>query len=47
MKKEEFIEELEAMIDDEINIRNLQSDEFNPDILTMLWEIKKMVNELE
>jgi hypothetical protein len=46
MKKEELLEELDAMIDDEINIINLQENQ-NGETLKMLWNIKKMVEELE
>jgi hypothetical protein len=46
MKKEEVLEELDAMIDDEINIINLQENQ-NGETLKMLWNIKKMVEELE
>ena len=46
MKKEELLEELDAMIDDEINIINLQDNQ-NGETLKMLWNIKKMVEELE
>lgn len=47
MTKDEFIDELDSMIDEESNIRNLQSDDFNPSRLETLWEIKEMALELE
>lgn len=47
MTKEEFIDELNSMIDDEMNITNLQSEYFNEDLLKTLWNIKKMAEELE
>lgn len=47
MTKEELLEELNSMIDSEINITNLQSDDYNEDILKTLWYIKSMVEELE
>lgn len=47
MKKEELLEELNAMIDEEVNITNLQSDDFNEDLLKTLWNIKDMVEQLE
>lgn len=47
MTKEELLDEIEGMIDDEINIINLQSEHFNEDLLKTLWNIKKMVEELE
>lgn len=47
MTKEELLEELNSMINDEISIVNLQSDEYNEDILKTLWRIKSMVEELE
>ena len=47
MSKEEFIEELNAMIDDEMNIVNLQSENYNEDVLKTLWNIKAMAKELE
>lgn len=47
MKKEELLEELNAMINDEMEITNLQSENFNEDLLKMLWNIKDMVEQLE
>lgn len=47
MTKEELLDELNSMIDDEMNITNLQSDDFNEDLLKTLWNIKEMVMELE
>lgn len=47
MTKEEFLEELDAMIDEEMNILNLQSEDFNEDLLKTLWNIKEMAMELE
>lgn len=47
MKKEELLEELNAMIDEEVNVTNLQSDDFNEELLKTLWKIKNMVEQLE
>lgn len=47
MTKEEFLEELDSMIDAEMNITNLQSDNFNEDLLKTLWNIKAMAMELK
>lgn len=47
MSKEEFIDEIDSMIDEESNIINLQSDDFNPSRLETLWEIKEMAIELD
>ena len=47
MTKENFLEELNAMIDAEMNITNLQSDDFNEDLLKTLWNIKEMALELD
>lgn len=47
MNKEELLNELNSMINDEMNITNLQSDDFNEDLLKTLWRIKEMVMELE
>ena len=47
MKKEELLEELNAMINDEMEISNLQSDDFNEELLKTLWNIKDMVEQLE
>lgn len=47
MTKQELIEELNSMIADEMNITNLQSDDFNEDVLKTLWNIKEMVLELD
>lgn len=47
MKKEELLDELNSMINDEMNITNLQSEDFNEDLLKTLWHIKEMVMELE
>lgn len=47
MKKEELLDELNALINDEMSITNLQSDEFNEDLLKFLWNIREMVMELE
>lgn len=47
MKKEELLDELNSMINDEMSIANLQSDEFNEDLLKFLWNIKEMVMELD
>lgn len=46
MTKEEFIEELNSLINDEMSIMNLQSDDFNEDVLKMLWNVKSMALEL-
>ena len=47
MTQKEFLEELDSMIDAEMNITNLQSDEFNEDLLKTLWKVKAMAMELE
>lgn len=47
MNKEELMNELNSMINDEMSIVNLQSDDFNEDLLKTLWRIKEMVMELE
>ena len=47
MNREELLNELNSMINDEMNIVNLQSDDFNEDLLKTLWHIKEMVMELE
>ena len=47
MNKEQLFEEINSMIDEEINIRNLQDDDFNPDVLNTLWKIKDLVELLE
>lgn len=47
MTKNEFLEELDAMIDDEMSIINLQSDDFNEDLLKTLWKVKGMALELD
>lgn len=47
MNKEELLDELNSMINDEMSIVNLQSDDFNEDLLKTLWRIKEMVMELE
>ena len=47
MKKEELLEELNAMINDEMEISNLQSENFNEELLKTLWNIKDMVEQLE
>jgi len=47
MKKEELLDELDAKIDDEINIRNLQEDGFIPDRLMTLYEIRDMIEQWE
>ena len=47
MTKTEFIDVLDSMIDSEINIVNLQSEQFNEDVLKTLWSIRAMALELE
>lgn len=47
LKKKEFIEQLNSMIDDEMNITNLQSDDFNPEVLHTLWRVKEIALELD
>lgn len=47
MTKKNFIEELNSMIDTEMSIINLQSDDFNEDVLKTLWNIKAMALELD
>ena len=47
MTKKEFINELDSLIDEEMSIINLQSDDFNEDVLKTLWNIKAMALELD
>lgn len=47
MNREELLEVLDAKIDEQINIRNLQEDDFNPEMLMLLWEIRDYVERLE
>lgn len=47
MTKKELLFELDSMIDEEMNIRNLQSENFNEELLKTLWNIEEMVLELE
>lgn len=47
MTKEEFIDELDSLINDEMSIINLQSDDFNEELLKTLWNIKAMALELD
>lgn len=47
MTKKEFLEILDSMIDEEFNIVNMQSDDFNEDLLKTLWRIKSMALELD
>lgn len=47
MTKENFLEELNAMIDAEMNITNLQSEDFNPEVLHTLWKVKEMALDLD
>lgn len=47
MTKEEFIKKLDSMVDDELNIYNMQSDAFNPELLCTLSKIKAMAMELK
>jgi len=47
MTKKEFLEELDSLIDAEMNITNLQSDDFNPEVLHTLWHIKAMAMDLD
>lgn len=47
MKKEELIEEINSMINDETNISVIQSEHFNEDLVRTLWNIKEMVLQLE
>ena len=47
MNKIELLKEIEQLIDNEINITNLQRDDYCPDRLETLWEIRKLVEQLE
>lgn len=47
MSKEEFLEQLNSMIDAEMNITNLQSEDFNPEVLHTLWKVKEMALNLD
>lgn len=47
MTKEELLDEIERMIDDESNITVIQSEHFNEDLVKALWHIKSMAVELE
>lgn len=47
MSKKEFLEELNSMIDEELNITNLQSDDFNPEVLHTLWKVKELALEID
>lgn len=47
MTKKEFLEELDSMIDAEMNITNLQSDDFNEELLKTLWNVKAMAMDLD
>ena len=47
MTKEELLDEIERMIDEETNITVIQSEHFNEDLVKALWNIKAMVEELE
>lgn len=47
MTKKEFLEELDSMIDEEFSIVNLQSDDFNEELLKTLWKIKEMALEID
>lgn len=46
MKKEEFLNEIDAMINDEIDIKNLQDDDYESDSLNLLWKIREMAEKL-
>lgn len=47
MNKEELLDEIDYLINDEIDIKNLQSDDFTPDRLETLWEVRKLIEQLE
>lgn len=47
MTKKEFLEKLDSMVDEELNIYNMQSDAFNPELLCTLSKIKAMALELD
>jgi len=47
MTKKEFLEELDSMIDEQMSIVNIQSDDFNEELLKTLWNVKAMAMELD
>ena len=47
MKKDELLNEIDSMIDEEINIKNLQDDDFEPSVLKTLWKIRDLIEQLE
>ena len=47
MKKDELLNEIDSMIDEEINIKNLQDDDFEPSVLNTLWKIRDLIEQLE
>ena len=47
MKKEELLNEIDSMIDEEINIKNLQDDDFELDVLNTLWKVRDLIEQLE
>jgi len=47
MTKKEFLEELNAMVDEEMSIVNLQSDDFNPEVLYKLWRVKELAMNID
>lgn len=41
----DLLEYIDFLIDEEINIRNLQSEDYNPETLENLWELRKIVSD--
>ena len=47
MTKKELLTQIDEMIEEETNIRVLQSEYFNEDLVKYLYNIKEMVLDLE
>ena len=47
MTKKELLNEIDAMIDEEISITNLQDEAGNQDVLNTLWTVKDLIEKLE
>ncbi len=47
MNKKELLEEIDSMIYDESSVMNLQSDDFNEDVLNTLRTIRELIKQLE
>lgn len=47
MTKQELLNEIDAMIDEEISITNLQDDDNNQDVLNTLWTVKDLIIKLD